>query len=164
MDAKVAGTGGGRGAAVPQGLQDIASGRVTPRGGGVVGMPRPGGGGAPPPIVRSTGARATPLDVAQASAMQIGRDKRAVGATLGALGEALHTGQLGQSEYNVAVDLAQNGRVDELRGFLGRMANTVDVNNLGAPRDPYMAMIGQRAAQAPPRGSYSVKVTTKAGK
>lgn len=156
--------GGGRGGAVPQRLQDVATGKVQLRGGGgVVGMPRPGG--APPPIVRSTGARATPLDVAQASAMQIGRDKRAVGATLGALGEALHTGQLGPREYEVAVDLAQDGRVDELRGFLSRMGGTVDVNSLGAPpRDPYMAMIGQRAAQAPPRGSYSVKVTTKAGK
>lgn len=167
------------GAKLPPRVAAAARGEVIPKGtpGGVGGPPRGAGGGAggaaggapPGAVVRSTGARATPLDVAQASLLQIGKDRRAEQATLNALGEALHTGQLGPREYEVAVDMLKGGQVGELRGFLSRMADTIDVSSLGrAPRDPYMAMIGQRAAQATPaprgRVTTSIKVTTKGGK
>jgi hypothetical protein len=119
---------------VPQELQDKASGaRPMGGGGGVVGLPR---GAAPQqrpssPVVRSTGAAASPLDRAGAAVVQLREAKddkaRAKTVTLlrSTLRDSLQAGQLGESEYKAALTLADAGDVDGLLGFLGRMRGAV---------------------------------------
>lgn len=111
---------------LPQTVQDVATGKKTPGGGGVVGRPQ---AAAPPPspVVRASGARALPLDRAGAAIVQAstadGDKARGKAVTLAKqhLRESLAAKQLGPSEYKVALQMANDEQFDELLDFLGRM-------------------------------------------
>lgn len=128
VDAKPAGAGPKLN--VPQDLLDKASG-ARPIG-GVVGLPRAAPQQRPSsPVVRSTGAAASPLDRAGAAVVQLreAKDDKARDKTVAllrsTLRDSLRAGQLGEPEYKAALTLADAGDVDGLLGFLGRMRGAV---------------------------------------
>lgn len=122
---------GGR-ANVPQGLKDAVSGKKTPGAPIIVGGARQQAA-APPsaPVVRASGAKASPLDRTGAAVVQAstaGDDKakaKAVDLANRSLREALAAKQIGPGEYKVALQMAKDGQYDELLDFLGRMRGTV---------------------------------------
>lgn len=122
---------------VPQSVQDVASGKKTPGGGGVIGLPQQAKAAPPPsPVVRASGAQASPLDRTGAALVQVTTatdDKaRAKGVELAKKGlrESYAAGQLGAGEYKVALQMATDGQFEELLDFLGRMRGA---SSLAAP-------------------------------
>lgn len=117
---------------IPQAVQDAASGKAKPSGGGVVGLPRQAAETSAP-VVRANGTRATPLDRTGAAVIQAttatsdkGRAS-AVDLAKKSLRESLTAGQLGPREYKVAVEMAEAGQFGELLDFLGRMRSSFSV-------------------------------------
>lgn len=143
--------------AIPQGVRDAADGK-RPAGGGAAGAPRAASGGAPgaapsAPVVRASGVRATPLDRTGAAVIQAttakGDKAKAAGVDLAkkSLREALTAGQLGPSEYKVAVEMAQAGQFEDLLDFLGRMRGAVSLADASPSAPPSPQRAEQNAQQ-----------------
>lgn len=137
---------------IPQSVQDVASGKKTPGGGGVIGLPQQAKAAPPPtPVVRASGAQASPLDRTGAALVQVTTatdDKaRAKGVELAkkSLRESYAAGQLGAGEYKVALQMATDGQFEELLDFLGRMRGA---SSLAAPSRPAPLSDEEKAAIA----------------
>lgn len=115
---------------IPQAVQDAAAGKKVGGGGGIIGLPKQAGAPSAP-VVRASGAKASPLDRTGAALVQAstaGDDKtktKAVELANKSLREALAAKQIGPGEYKVALQMAKDGQYDELLDFLGRMRGTV---------------------------------------
>lgn len=177
VDARPLAPGGG-GVRLGDRTRAVVDGKPIPMGGGVVGMPRQGGG-APAPVVRASGVRATPLDRAGASLVTATttRDERtrarAVETAKAAISDSVRANQLGPGEARVALQLAEAGDIEGLLSFLGRMRGAVST----APQpslDDFNRQVSnqlllqelKRAGRAPDAAltsPVSVTVTTGAG-
>ena len=122
----------GGGATPPKALTDVASGRVKPSGGGVVGLP-PAQRGAPVSVVRGGAQKATPLDRAQATALQARPDEKGQikaqeqKLLRASLRESLDRKQIDASEYKSALAMVEAGQTQELFEFLGRVRQTTSL-------------------------------------
>lgn len=150
LDAKPAKRGSS--VAIPQAVQDAAEGKKVKGGGGVIGLPQQAKAAPPPsPVVRASGAQASPLDRTGAALVQVTTatdDKaRAKGVELAkkSLRESYAAGQLGAGEYKVALQMATDGQFEELLDFLGRMRGA---SSLAAPSRPAPLSDEEKAAIA----------------
>lgn len=171
LNAKPMGPAGG--ITPPQRLQDIATGAAKPGGGGVVGLPRAAPPGVAPAIVRSSGAKASPLDRATAAAVQAktGTGKGAEAAARAALRQARDARELDPSEFRRASELVDAGQYDELMSYLGRVRGTISQAGMAQPPaaqvNPAVSMMMARLAREAtegldsPASVQSVTVTTK---
>jgi hypothetical protein len=178
VNATPAGASGGGGVRLGDRTRAVIDGKPIPMGGGVVGMPRQGGG-APAPVVRASGVRATPLDRAGASLVTATttRDERtrarAVETAKAAISDSVRANQLGPGEARVALQLAEAGDIEGLLSFLGRMRGAVSTAPQPSLDDFNRQVSNQlllqelkragRASEAALSSPVSVTVTTGAG-
>ena len=167
----------GGGIAPPQGLQDIASGKAKPTGGGVVGMPQRQAPAPVGPIVRSSGALASPLDRATAAIAQARSSdgKAAAGAQTAArtaLRQAHEARELDPAEYRRASEMVDARQYDALFDYLGRVRGTVSQQRPAAAQvSPAVAVLLSKIRReatagldAPASVQTMVTTTTAGGK